>query len=134
MINVLKPALAAIATIVILDLIWLGYVTKSFYVRHMGEVGNIVGDKIQPVYWSAGIVYILLAIGIVFFVLPTTGEGLLEIFLKGALLGMVVYGVYDFTNLATLKSWPLVLALADTAWGAVVCGAASVAAALSLRW
>jgi uncharacterized membrane protein len=30
-----------------------------------------------------------------------------------------VYGVYDFTNYATLRDWPLALALADTAWGAV---------------
>jgi uncharacterized membrane protein len=30
--------------------------------------------------------------------------------------------VYDFTNYSTLKDWPLVLALADTAWGAVAAG------------
>ena len=35
----------------------------------------------------------------------------------GALFGLVVYGVYDFTNYSTLRQWPLVLALADTAWG-----------------
>jgi uncharacterized membrane protein len=37
----------------------------------------------------------------------------------GALFGLVVYGVYDFTNLATLRHYPLPLALVDVAWGTV---------------
>ena len=36
----------------------------------------------------------------------------------GALFGLVVYGVYDFTNYSTLRQWPFVLTLADVAWGA----------------
>ncbi|MDE3157076.1 MAG: DUF2177 family protein [Acidobacteriota bacterium] len=36
-----------------------------------------------------------------------------------ALLGLVVYGVYDFTNYSTLRDWPLTLAVVDTAWGTV---------------
>jgi uncharacterized membrane protein len=41
----------------------------------------------------------------------------------GALLGLVVFGVYDFTNNSTLRDWPLTLALVDTAWGAAASGA-----------
>jgi uncharacterized membrane protein len=35
----------------------------------------------------------------------------------GALLGLVIYGGYDLTNLAILKGWPLGLSLLDIAWG-----------------
>ena len=41
----------------------------------------------------------------------------------GAVLGLVIYGVYDFTNYATLRDWPLTLVFVDVAWGAVICGA-----------
>ena len=37
----------------------------------------------------------------------------------GALFGLVVYGVYDFTNLSTLRDWPLIVAVVDVAWGMV---------------
>lgn len=134
MLSILKPAAAAILTIIVLDMIWIGFVMKSFYVRNMSEVGNVVGDSISPVYWSAGVVYLLLAIGIVYFVLPgTEAMDYLSIFVRGALLGLVIYGVYDFTNHSTLKSWPTVLAATDAVWGAFVCGAASVAASVSSK-
>ena len=45
----------------------------------------------------------------------------------GSLVGLVVYGVYNGTNYAILADWPIHVALADTAWGCVVCGAAAVA-------
>jgi uncharacterized membrane protein len=43
------------------------------------------------------------------------------------LFGLVVYGVYDFTNYSTLRQWPLMLTLADTAWGTLASAAAAVA-------
>ena len=58
-------------------------------------------------------------------------SGYLMNFLTGALLCLVIYGVYDFTNYSTLKDFPLKVALADAAWGSVVCvcGFATLAAA-----
>ena len=35
----------------------------------------------------------------------------------GALFGLVTYSAYDLTNLATLKNWPLEIALIDIVWG-----------------
>jgi len=51
----------------------------------------------------------------------------------GALFGLVVYGVYDFTNYWTLHQWPFVLTLADTAWGALASAAAAVAVRLVVQ-
>ena len=39
---------------------------------------------------------------------------------KAALLGLLVYGVYDMTNLATLRGWTLEFSIADMLWGMVV--------------
>ena len=39
----------------------------------------------------------------------------------GALLGFIVYGMYDLTNLAVLRGWTGKVVLLDTAWGTFVC-------------
>ena len=36
------------------------------------------------------------------------------------LLGVLIYGVYDFTNYATLKKWTLAFSIKDTLWGGTV--------------
>ena len=45
--------------------------------------------------------------------------------LTGALFGLVVYGTYDLTNLATLRGWTVGMAVADALWGCVVTAAAA---------
>ena len=50
--------------------------------------------------------------------------------LQGAVYGLVLYGVYDFTNRAILEKWSLRLALADVAWGMVLNGTMTAA----LHW
>ena len=34
-----------------------------------------------------------------------------------AILGLIAYGTYDFTNLATIKDWPVVVSVVDLVWG-----------------
>ncbi len=36
---------------------------------------------------------------------------------QAALIGAATYAVYDFTNLAAFKKYPLLFALQDTVWG-----------------
>ena len=40
----------------------------------------------------------------------------------GALLGLVVYGLYNYTNLAILDKWSSTLSIVDTLWGGVIFG------------
>ena len=40
----------------------------------------------------------------------------------GGLLGLVAYGTYDITNLATLKGWPAIVAIVDIVWGTLLTG------------
>ena len=54
------------------------------------------------------------------------GTSLLNIFLYGALFGLVAYATYDLTNHATMRDWPLHVTLLDMAWGALLTGATSV--------
>lgn len=107
-----------------LDAIWIGYIMKSTYIRLMGPLANLNPDGSFNINFIAAVgVYVLLAAAMVFFVLPrATGLSPLMVFLTGALMGLIVYGVYDLTNAATLTRWPLDLILVDVAWGAFATG------------
>ncbi len=124
MLSELKLYATCFVSIILIDLVWIGIITKAFYVEQLRPIGRITGDKFEPVFWAAAVVYIALSIGIVHFALPkiTSDTSWVSTFAIGALLGFVVYATYDFTNYSTLKDWTIPLALADTAWGTVLVG------------
>jgi uncharacterized membrane protein len=118
-----------------IDFIWLGLIAKNFYLRHMAPLIVIKNGSLDVNYLAGLAVYILLAVGLAMFVLPAgDGSSLGAIYLSGALLGLVIYGCYDMTNMATLKTWPLPLAAADMAWGSFVCGTSAVFTQVSSAW
>jgi uncharacterized membrane protein len=47
---------------------------------------------------------------------------------------LVVYGVYDLTNLAVLEEWSLRMTVADMIWGSVLSGAVAVVMQAAARW
>ena len=104
----LKPFIIAIILFVILDMIFFGVIAKKFYKK---ELGSSMLDS--PRFLSAAVVYLLLALGIVLFILPSN----YNIWLAGAIFGLIVYGVYDFTNYTFLKDWTLPVVWLDVAWG-----------------
>jgi len=81
-------------------------------------------------------VYLVIPAGLVLFVRPLLGDEprLTAALLRGALFGFILYGVYDFTNLATLEKWTVRMTLVDVAWGTTLCGSMSVVMALLDRW
>lgn len=118
MLNLKLIIILAIITAAI-DFVWLGKIVSGFYKSSLGDLMRPAGVFGDVRLLGAIAVYLLLAAGIVFFVLPqvtTAGSALLW----GGFLGLLVYGVYDFTNWAVLSRWPLPLALADIAWGVVL--------------
>ncbi len=72
------------------------------------------------------LVWLLIALGITLFVLPKASS-FGSAALWGAAFGFVLYGVYDLTNYALLKGWPLPVVIVDIAWGAFLCAAAAMA-------
>ena len=43
----------------------------------------------------------------------------------GAFFGLITYGTYDLTNLATLRDWPLNITIIDLVWGTFLNAATS---------
>lgn len=124
----LKSFLVSMGLFAALDFVWLGFVMNRFNTQQLSEIGRIVDGKFQIIYWPAIIVYILMAGLLAKFLTPGLGEQTyLSAFLTGAFMGFCVYGIYDLTNLAILKDYPLPFALADMTWGTVLYGVVTVA-------
>ena len=116
-------ALGAVAFLV-LDGLWLGVLMKNFYRQQLAPIVRLADGGIAPNWPAAFVVYLLLGTGIVVFVIPRAPTAPLAA-VYGALFGLVVYGVYDFTNYSTLRQWPFALTLVDVAWGAAASAAAA---------
>lgn len=115
-----KAGLAAL-TMMLLDGFWLGLVANQFYLTHLKHLIRGDGTKFDVNYPAAGAVYALMVLGFIVFISPSLSKWTFrQTVLKSALFGIVVYGVYDFTNLATLRDWPAIVAVVDVLWGAVI--------------
>jgi uncharacterized membrane protein len=116
---------AALLVIGLLDAVWLGWLARDFYRQ---EIGAMMAESVRVA--PAMAFYLLYPAGLVFLAsAPTLGETVL----RAAVLGLMAYGAYDMSNLATLKGWSARLALVDVAWGVFVSAAAGLAAHLSLQ-
>ncbi len=120
----IQPFIGALVSFVILDYIWLSIVMADFYNTNLGALARRVGEKLSPDWSGVVFAYIFLALGVVLFALPKVSSDatLIKAFLIGGVFGLIVYGIYDMTNLATLSGWSWKLSLADMAWGFFITG------------
>jgi uncharacterized membrane protein len=119
--------LVTLAVFFLVDMVWLGVVSKGFYRKHLGP---LMGPK---VVWPAAVLfYLLFIVGLIVFVVrPALVRGEpLQALLLGGLFGLISYATYDLTNLATIKDWPLVVTIVDLAWGTVLGGLVSFLSAV----
>ncbi|MBO6633697.1 DUF2177 family protein [Parvibaculum sp.] len=110
-----------------LDYLWLAYIAKDFYARSLGSL-----MRETPDFGAAAAFYLFYIAGIVFFA-AMPAESWKGALARGALLGLLAYGTYDMTNLATLKGWPWRMAVVDMAWGAALTATAALGGYLALK-
>jgi uncharacterized membrane protein len=108
--------LTAAIVFVVLDGIYVNLIKSSFN----RQIKNIQGTDIKVNMIAAAITYIILIFGINYFIIQRKRS-----VSDAALLGFVIYGVYNFTNLALFSNWSILLSIVDTMWGAVLFGLTS---------
>jgi uncharacterized membrane protein len=128
--DLLKSAAAAGLILAVLDVLWLGVIARDWLA---GQLGPLMREQIQPV--PAILFYLLYAVGLGFFaVMPSLESGdWMRALWVGAFFGLVAYGTYDLTSLATIKGWPLPMVIVDMVWGAVLSGASAAGAVFMLK-
>ena len=128
-----RPILTYLATALAFcafDFVWLGFIANAFYRR---EIGALL--LAEPNWIGAVLFYLLYIAGIVIFVVARAAPtgSLARAAWLGALFGLVAYGTYDLTNLATLRGFTTAVVAADLAWGAFVTAVGAVAGTLVAR-
>lgn len=103
-----REILISTVVLLILDGIYI-YLTKNMFADQITNIQRVV-MQLKPL--GAIICYALLVAGINYFIIQRN-RSVLEAFF----LGVLIYGVYDSTNYATLKKWTPELAVLDTLWG-----------------
>jgi uncharacterized membrane protein len=94
-----------------IDFIYLN-VVKSYFDN---QIKQVQGSPIKMNYLGAAICYILLIIGINYFIIKPN-KSVSDAFL----LGIIIYGVYETTNYAILKDWSILTVIIDTLWGGLL--------------
>jgi uncharacterized membrane protein len=94
--------------LVAIDFAYLSMI-KGHFAR---QIAAVQGSPMVINLFGAVVTYVFLIFGLNYFIIrPGRPAG------DAFLLGLVVYGVYEFTNLALLSKWQLFTAVSDTLWG-----------------
>ncbi|CRX37943.1 DUF2177 family protein [Estrella lausannensis] len=118
-------------SMLVIDGIWLAVMFKRFYAH---QIGSLLKESVSLL--PALLFYVLYGVALSALVVAPAlkhNTGYLEVLMLGALFGMVTYGTYDLSNLATLKNWPWIVTVVDIAWGSVLAGLLSVIATFTTR-
>lgn len=106
----------------IIDILWLSFSVKSFY---RPNLGNLLLEK--PIFWAAVLFYIIYVFGLAVVVIRPAmyNYSVLETFYVGVVFGLVAYGTYNLTNMATIKGWSINVVFVDMIWGGLLTGTSS---------
>ena len=124
MLKIWAAYLSTALVMLVIDLVWLGFIAKPMY---QAGIGHLMTDK--PNLIAAFFFYALFPIGLmVFAILPESASTSWQrTAWLAAMFGFFAYATYDLSNLATLKNYPLQLALVDMLWGSLLSAVAATA-------
>jgi uncharacterized membrane protein len=117
---------AALLAVGVLDAIWLGLVARDFY---RAEIASIAVPELRLL--PAALFYLLYPAALLALALVPEPADWSDAAGRAALVGLACYGMYDLTNLATLRPWSAWLAAVDISWGTALSAVAGAAGFLA---
>ena len=98
----------------IIDVIWLSFSVKSFY---RPNIGHLLLET--PVMWAAILFYLIYVIGLAVVIIEPSldYQNTQKLLIKAFMFGLVAYGTYNLTNMATIKGWSPSVVFVDMIWG-----------------
>jgi uncharacterized membrane protein len=113
-----------------LDALGLRFIVKPVFDTHVGE---LFADPMR--LGPAAVFYLGYVAGVLWFVsYPALRSGTaLDAALNGAVLGLMCYATYEFSNYATLEAWSLEQVVIDCTWGTVLTGVSAWAGVVVTR-
>nr|WP_111299479.1 DUF2177 family protein [Paracoccus saliphilus] len=122
--------LATLVIFLALDVVGISKLIRPIFERH---VGDLLADPFR--LGPAAAFYALYIAGVLYFVsVPALrANAPMQAALAGALIGLMCYGTYEFTNFATLRDWSWEQVIADTLWGGFLTGFSAWAGVMVTR-
>lgn len=108
-----------------IDMVYLRSIADHFQT----QVSLVQGSQMTLDYVAAGLCYVFLVFGLYWFVVKDANLSQIKnwnspvlkgVMWKAALLGWVIYGVYELTSKGILKKWMWSTVVLDTVWGGVL--------------
>jgi uncharacterized membrane protein len=97
--------------LVTIDFIYLNLIKGYFG----NQIQKIQGSSMKINLFGVIICYIFMITGINYFIIKENRS------IKDAfLLGLIIYGTFDFTNLALFDNWSIITSIIDTLWGGIL--------------
>lgn len=128
----LKQILLLSVIILLVDILWLSYFVDKLWKENVQAVQK--SPMVIRKHYAI-LSYILIILGIWYFVIKNIKKetSVKEILFSSFLFGFILYGVFDFTNLAIFKDFHLKTALIDMVWGGILTSIAVYFTTSSLR-
>lgn len=123
----LQSYLVGWLSFLILDTLWIRLVVSTVYLEHVPNILSLDSGHIKANVLPAVIFY-LIYYHCLFYLAVYKASSLKESLVTGAVLGLMSYGTYVFTNHAIMKEWSWLISLSDLAWGVVLSTAIAFAA------
>jgi uncharacterized membrane protein len=99
--------------LIILDSVYLN-LTGGYFKK---QIKAVQGSPLELNLVGAALCYVFIIFGLNYFILKHKKS------VKDAfLLGIVIYAVFELTNLAIFKNWHIMSVLIDTLWGGILFG------------
>jgi uncharacterized membrane protein len=98
-----------------IDLPMILFINNKMYEKTFKKINK--RGKVSPrrIYVSAIFIYLLIAFALYYFSVKQDNVT------NAAVIGLIIYGVYNLTNYATIKKYELKTTLIDMAWGTFLC-------------
>lgn len=119
--------LATAATMLVLDLAWLGIVARGLYKSALGHL------MAPEAFWPAALLFYFFYVSVIAAWAVFGTDAPAAAARRGAGLGFVAYTTYELTNWAVLRDWPAWIVPIDIAWGIVLTAVAALAGKLAQR-
>jgi uncharacterized membrane protein len=106
----------------IMDAVYV-MMSRSYYMGHIAKVSGSAPKNVIKVAMCALGAYMLMAIGWSLIVARKVQKGKIgQAFMSGAVYGLVLYGVFNFTTGAMFDKWGYDVMMRDTIWGTTSIG------------
>ena len=116
----LQSYLVGWLTFLVLDTLWIRLLVSSLYLEHVPNILSLGSSGQIKANLLPAVVFYLIYYHCLFYLSVYKASSLSESLVTGAVLGLMAYGTYVFTNHAIMKEWSWLISLSDLAWGIVL--------------